>query len=344
MTSRIYLLPVIFFALVACKKSVSLKGQPIKAETAVIVNGGDNSLSLFDLKSLEIKGKINLPSDSGTFAHHASFSSSGRFLSVALPYYDFSKGHAGLHGNEKPGKLVVLNTTNGHVKLSLAVPKANFNVVVSPDEKEIWTAGMSHSGRIYVYDLETGKLIKEIVTDPDPSEIVFSPDGRFAIVACEESSFVTIIDVGTKKILKEIKVDPSPGKVWPGYDQFIFVENQVRKTLNIVDLKDLKAKEYIDFDFVPGFPVWHSENQEIWVCAPSDDRIYFYKKSGNTWKKTGFMTSDPGPYQIAFFDNGKKATVSHQTANSLLIVDTASKKIIKKVAAGKKPNGIAVLP
>ena len=342
MFSRLsFILPFVLLS-VSCKTKSPSRSSSIEPNSAVIINGGDNNIDVLDLNSLKIKGKIWLKTDGNTFSHHIYFSKSRKYVSIALPYFDFSKGHDGMHHMSVPGKVIVLNTSDGKVKVEIEVPQANHNAIISPDEKEIWTAGMSHSGRVYVYDIETGNLKNQIVVDADPSEIIFSRDEKYAVVSCGESSFVTVIDIAAKTIIKEIKVDPNPGNVWPGFDNSIFVENSVRKTLNIVDLNALKAVDFIDFDFTPGFMVYNPKNREIWVCSKSDDNVYIFKKGADKWEKTATFASSNGPHMIAFSDQFSKVILINQFGNTAIVINAETKKEIKRIATGSKPNGIAV--
>lgn len=342
MISRHISLLLLLIISFSCKDKEKQEDVSIGPGSAVIINGGDNNIDVIDLKTLELKNKIWLKTEGNTFAHHIYFSGSKGLISIALPFYDFSNGHDGLHNVNLPGKITVLNSSNTQAKITIDVPKANHNAVISPDESEVWTAGLSHSGRVYVYSLSTGALLKEVVVDADPSEIIFSADGKYAVVACGESSFVTVIDSKTKVIVKEIKVDLNPGNVWPGFGNNIFVENSLRKTLNIVDLNGLFAIDYIDFDFTPGFPVYNEKTQEIWVCSSSDDKVYFYKKMNGIWAKTGSFQSSGQPHQIAFIDDFAKAILINQKGNTAKIIDVTTRKELKSITTGKKPNGIAV--
>jgi YVTN family beta-propeller protein len=48
------------------------------------------------------------------------------------------------------------------------------------------------------------------------------------------------------------------------------------------------------------------------------------------------------PHQIGFLKDGKTALIVNQKGNSVQVVDVSSKKIIKKLNVGLKPNGIAI--
>ncbi len=328
---------IVFICMAACTRPMLREGD------ALLVNGGDNTWQVLDLARLEVKQTGEFRAEPGYFAHHVSLSENNSFLAVAFPQYDFTAGHEGLHNESVPGKVAVSKVNRKPAFRWLNVPHANFNAVISPDETELWTAGYNHSGRVYVYDLATGEMLQSIIVEADPSELVFSRDGRYLAVACGESSFVTVIDAKTRKKIKDIKVDPNPFAVWPGYESLVFVSNELRKSLNIIDLEKQKVVDYIDFGFIPGFITYNAGTQEIWVLAKNEPQITFFKKAGNgKWDKTGEYRAEAPFYRVAFSDNGRTALCISTETNNVTVLRTMTKEQVKIIKTGQKPNGIVV--
>jgi YVTN family beta-propeller protein len=325
------------FVLSSCQRAFITQGN------ALIVNGGDNTLQVMDIENLEIIRQKKLTADSGYFAHHVGLSANKSFLSVAFPQYDFSNGHEGLHDIERPGKALVLSTKKKGKIMWIDVPQANYNAVVSPDESELWTAGYNHSGRVYIYDLDSGKLKNTLITESDPSEILFSKDGKYAVLVCGETSFMTVIDVETQQKIKDIKVDPNPSNVWLGFDNTVFVQNSLRKSLNIIDLNIMKVTDFIDFDFNPGFASYNPVTEELWVVSETDSAIYYYKKpEKGEWTKTGKLKSETPFYTFTFYDAYTHVFCVSRANNAVSVINTLTKEEIKTISTGKKPNGIVV--
>ncbi len=337
---RYILLALIFFS--CSKKTDEISDLNFEKDSAFVINGGDNSISIIDTKSFDQKGRYYFKNAGNSFAHHIYISKDFSKLSVAFPEYDFSNGHGGLHGASVKGNVGVLNLLDKSENV-FPVSFANHNALFSNNQSEIWTSLVSHSGKIQVFDANTFASIKEIVVGPDPSEVIFAKNGDLALVACGETSFLTVIDTKRKAIIKEIKVDPFPTNVWPGWDEStVFVENSNANSLNIVNLDDFKVTDFIDFDFIPGFSAFNTSTDELWICAPQSDKVYIYRKLHTEWIKKGEILTDVEPHQLAFLNNGKSALIVNQKGNSVQVVDVASKKIIKKIDVGLKPNGIAV--
>jgi WD40 repeat protein len=335
-----YYVKVLTVCVLSC---FSCSKKQIFREEILILNGADNTLEtkrLSDLKTLKIS---NLEADSSFYAHRMNLSSSKTYLSVAFPQYDFSFGHEGLHNADKPGKIKVVSLKSGNRDFWINVPKANFNAVISPDEKEVWTAGYSHSGRIYVYDLSSGQLLKEISVESDPSQLIFCKAGEYVAVACGETSFVSFIDVITYKLVKDVKVDPYPSFVSEGYKDHIFVINQNQKSLNIIDIEKLKATEFIDFDFIPVYASYNAEMSEIWVTGKDSSKMYLYARDAkNKWNlKTAFNIGLP-LHKFQFINNYAQLLGISLSENKVVIVDAKGQKVLLSESTGNKPNDFVI--
>jgi YVTN family beta-propeller protein len=85
-------------------------------------------------------------------------------------------------------------------------------LALSPDERELWVTSLSDSG-VYVYDIATKKLSKEISTGECPNWIGFSPDGKYVTVSNCASNDATIIDTKTRQAVATIKTGEGPKRL-----------------------------------------------------------------------------------------------------------------------------------
>lgn len=328
--------------ILSCEKDGELESYAIDFPAAYVVCG-DNSVHVINLATAETDTVFKLNVPQATFAHHIYKTADEKFLSIASPYFDFSYGHNALHSIQVNGGITILDAKSGKTKSHFTVPFANSNAIVSKDGKEIWTTLFSHSAALLIYDFETNKLIKEVTLDADPSEIIFSEDYKFAFVACEESSFVTVVDTETKEVLKKIKVDLFPTNVWRGNENTILVENKNKRSINLIDVSKLAAVEAIDPPFTPGFMGINPSTNELWVCKYNTNLVSNISKINGKWEYQKDVHSANGVHSLAFYENGNKAIIINQEANSVSIADTKTKEIIKEIAVGQKPNGVAII-
>jgi YVTN family beta-propeller protein len=85
-------------------------------------------------------------------------------------------------------------------------------LALSPSEKELWVTSLADGG-VYVYDIASKKLSKEIATGQCPNWIGFSPDGKYVTVSNCGSNDATIIDAKTQKAVATIKTGEGPKRL-----------------------------------------------------------------------------------------------------------------------------------
>lgn len=338
---RYILHSILLLAFGACKKTINISQQDFKK--AYVVNGGSRSISVIDLDNQSLASTFEIKTSSDRFPHHVYLDPTGKFLAIANPAYDFSKGHTALHGITMPGGIIKMDSESGNTLADIDIPMVNHNVVFSPDGSEMWTAKMSHSGKVLVFDSASGDLKNEITVDADPSEVIFSSDGKYGLVTCGESTFLNVIDVSTKELFKQIKVDNYPSNVWPGFDNVVLVSNMTRKSVNFVDLNSMTVTDFVDLDFMPGYVVFNKVLGELWICNSMMNAVNIFKKTDGKWIQASMIKSEGDPHMVKFYQNEEKALLINQKANSLKFIDTKTKTIEKEFLVGDKPNGIAVL-
>lgn len=315
--------------------------EAVQDNRAYIVNGGSKDISVVDLTTLALVNNITLTSNDSLFPHHIYLSPDKLDLVIAIPEHDFSLGHNSLHNTPKPGGVSVVNLAQSNKVNTYSVANANHNAIFSPDGTEIWTAGYSHTGRVYVLDAKTGSLKQEVTVDADPSEVVFSSDGKYGLVTSGEGAFLQVIDVNSKELIKKIKVDLAPSNVWSGVDNKVLVSNALKKSINIVDLNELAVVDFIDLPFAPGFVAYH--NDDIWISDALNNRIVIYLKTNDGYQVGPVILFDSAdPHMFQFFDNGQKALVILQNKAQAVIIDTQTLEHLKTISVGQKPNGIAI--
>jgi YVTN family beta-propeller protein len=83
---------------------------------------------------------------------------------------------------------------------------------LTPDGRELWVTSLADNG-IYVYDISTRKLSKEIHVGACPNWITFSPDGRYCAVSNSGSNDCSIINTRTHREIARIKVGKGPKRL-----------------------------------------------------------------------------------------------------------------------------------
>lgn len=326
----------------ACKEQKKFVEANINFPAAYVVNGASNTISVIDLNENVVKKSIQL-TDLGRFPHHIHLSPDGKKLSVALPEFDFTQNHDILHqSNNKKGGIAVIDALNGKSLLKIPLNRVNFNAVFSADNSEIWTALTNHSGEIHVFDANTGEQKSVIALGADPTEVVFTKDGKYAIVALGESSFIVAVNTKVKQIEKYIKVDPFPTNVWALSDGKIYVENKNLKTVSIVDAETLNVEEFIDLNFKPGQMAYNKSLNELWICQAGEDKVACFERKSNKWVLKYTIVTNADAHAVAFSKNEKTAYIVNQQGNTVSVINTSTHQKIKDIPVGLNPNGIVL--
>jgi YVTN family beta-propeller protein len=166
---------------------------------------GSGEIDLIDLKTMEYVEKIPVSGIPRPYA----VSKDETKMYVAL---------TGLHGfviASIPGKKVIRR-----VNLPLAPPSAcalepntpTHGLELTPDGKELWVTSLADSG-VYIYNVESGKLSKEIRTGACPNWITFTPGGRYCCVSNSGSDDCSIIDTQSRREIARIKVGKGPKRL-----------------------------------------------------------------------------------------------------------------------------------
>jgi YVTN family beta-propeller protein len=166
---------------------------------------GSHEIDRIDLKKMDYAGKIPV----GGIPRPYDVANDEKRIYVALT--DF-------HG------FAIVNVAGGdpieRTKLPPAPPSTcvlephtpTHGLALSPDGKELWVTSLGDAG-IYVYDVATKKISKEIPTGECPNWVSFSPDGKYSTVSNSASDDASIIDTKTRREVARIKVGKGPKRL-----------------------------------------------------------------------------------------------------------------------------------
>jgi len=166
---------------------------------------GDHEIDRIDLKTMEYTDKIPV----GGIPRPYAITKDEKTMYVALT--DFH----GFATVSIPEKKVI-----ERVELPPAPPAGcelepntpTHGLALTPNGKELWVTSLADSG-VYVYDIATKKISKEISTGKCPNWIAFSPDGKYSTVSNSASNDTSIIDTKTRQEVARVKVGDGPKRL-----------------------------------------------------------------------------------------------------------------------------------
>jgi YVTN family beta-propeller protein len=321
----------------SCKKSIR---DEINYNAAYVINGGDHSISVIDLISNEVTHTFTLKGLE--FPHHIYLSPDKSRLAISAPGIDLSEGHqhAGHTGKIK-ARIVTLSALDLHELECEKNKSASHNLIFSPDGNEAWCAFMDSPGKIQIYNAKKLKKNTSVDVGNAPLEVSFSADGTTAFVCNSASGTVTAIDVSAKTIRATITVGSTPVGAWPGSNNKMYVDNEESRTISVINVNTLSVEETISLNFAPAMVAYNSTTNELYVSDPTGGVIHYYTFSG-VWTESGTFATGAGAHAIAISNDGSKAYITNQTANTVSVVDLSTKVKILDINVGKKPNGIVL--
>lgn len=312
--------------------------DPITYDALFVVNGTDSSITVIDTTTDEVRGTIELLEVE--YPHHIYLSADRATLLVAVPGSDLSGGHGGGghggHGGAPTGAVLALEATTGALRLAQRLPSPNHNAVFAPDGR-VWTSQISSPGRVLLLDPTTLATVDEVTVGDGPAEVTFAESGTHGFVANTDSDSVTILDAATGAVVETLPVGDAPVGAWPGTDGRMYVDNEAGKSISVIDPSTRSIVSTFALGFTPALAAI-APGGELWVTDTDGGKLVFFEAATGTTR--GELATGAGAHAIAFTADGAKAYVSNQAAGTVTAIDVATKRVIKTIAVGSKPNGL----
>lgn len=125
------------------------------------------------------------------------------------------------------------------------------NLTLSPDGREIWTAG-EDSASVIVIDAVKRVKVSEISVGGQPNSVAFSPDGKRAFVSNRLDDSVSVIDVASRRVISTLQVGDEPhGLLVDKRGQYLYVLNTSVDTISVIDLATLKETKRLNASRYP---------------------------------------------------------------------------------------------
>ncbi len=174
-------------------------------EEMFVSSMGDHEIDLIDLKKMAYARKIPVGGVPRPFAvtqdrktAYVALTDFHGFATVSIP------------DRKVTGRVELPPAPPSHCPLEPHTPTHGLGI--SPDGNEVWITSLGDNG-IYVYEIATGRISKEIPTGQCPNWVTFSPDGRYCCVSNSGSDDCSIIDIKTRREVARIKAGKGPKRL-----------------------------------------------------------------------------------------------------------------------------------
>jgi YVTN family beta-propeller protein len=218
-------------------------------------------------------------------------------------HFDISRdGKTIFVSNEETGEASSVDVSSGEVTGRIKVGDEPEGVTLRPDGKVFYVTS-EVANQIAAVDVESRKVVATIETAPRPRSVVFTQDGKTAFVACETGGQVTVVDAVKHRRRANIKID-APGARPMG-------------TALSVDGKTVY--------------VTNGRGGSVSLIDVATEKL------AETIPGVGTR-----PWGIAVSSDGQKLYTANGPSNDVSVIDLATKAVVKRIAAGLSPWGVAL--
>jgi YVTN family beta-propeller protein len=206
---------------------------------------------------------------------------------------------------------------------------------------------LDRTGKALFYNIETDELLKEVEVGNHPAHIVFTQDGKYALVTNNEDNTVSIIDVKDYSVIKTISTGKGPHGFRITKDsKFAYIANMGEDTVSVINIESLKEEKKITVGATPVTTGITSDGKTLVVTLNTENSLAIVDLESNQVEK---VEVGIGPAQVFIDSNDALAYVANQgtentPSNSASIVDLKSKKVVSTIETGKGAHGIVTRP
>ena len=202
---------------------------------------------------------------------------------------------------------------------------------------------------ITVLDGKTYEVVKRIGTEARPRHLQFNPDKTQIYAAAGDGNAIDVIDVAKMELVDRIGEidDPELFDLSPdGKTMYISLEDD--GALGILNLEEYFAKRAgkPDLKVAEAAPAGESDEAADDAADEGEEKEGEAKEGEEEENLVGMTTVEVGeePEGILVSPDGKTAYVTSEVANTVHVVDTASKEIKANIVVGNRPRRFALTP
>ncbi|QFU23615.1 beta-propeller fold lactonase family protein [Shewanella eurypsychrophilus] len=209
---------------------------------------------------------------------------------------------------------------------------------ISPDGKHLFSTSPS-SGKLYVFNVKTGKKVAIIPVGKAPKGVKVHPDGKQVYVSNEASSTISIIDIASMSVIHTIAVPKAPHNVRFTEDgSLAYVTLQGGAGIGVIDTAQQKMVKVIP---IPGITGPHnldlSKDEKIAYVRDFVQNVAVVELA--TAKVLNVIKVGNGHGGIDVAPDGSFVATAAIGDNKISIIDTVS-LTTQHLVVGEGPHGI----
>ena len=219
-------------------------------------------------------------------------------------------------------------------------PKPGEEVIEEEDDGE-----EEVPARISIVDLATGKVTKEIIGGPETEGIEFSNDGSKLIITNEEDDTVTVHDIQTGELVKTISTEgigirPRGIKAAPDGSAYL-ATLEFGNNFVVLD-SEFNVVRSVPTGEAPYGIAYNRDGSLIYVAAGKAKTLEVY--DAKTYEKVNEVATGDRCWHFTFTPDDKEILLACGRSDEVLVIDTASLQVTKRIEDKQLPWGIVAYP
>ncbi|MEM7349907.1 MAG: YncE family protein [Acidobacteriota bacterium] len=235
----------------------------------------------------------------------------------------------------------------GGTKLLALIPLASpgNDWVASPEGRRIFVS-LPDSDRLAVVDTASWTVTSELDIGSRPTEVALQPDGAYLWVALEgdpetaEGSGVAVVDTRSLQVVARLATGAGPHEIAFRPDsRFAWMTNGGDDSVSQIDVRTLTQVRRLETGDGPASIAYSRRAGAVYVTHTVDG--YVVAIDGQSGEITSRIRSLPGLGQIRFVPGSRLGLAVNPRADTLIVIDTASNRIVQTGEMKRGPDQIA---
>ncbi|URM32588.1 YncE family protein [Cytobacillus firmus] len=261
--------------------------------------------------------------------------------------------------NEK-GSISKIDAVDNSIVKTIEVEGSAHNVQVSPDGELIGATvvpGAGHGGghgshgevsaKAVFYSVEGDELVQEVEVGNHPAHIVFTHDGKYAVVTNNEDNTASVIDMNSFNVTNTVETGKGPHGFRISSDsKRAYIANMGEDTVSVINLETKKEEKRIKVGIAPVTTGITSDGKTLVASLNGENALAVVDLATEKVDKIPVGT---GPAQVYIDEKGQFAYVANQgteetPSSSVTVIDLVLKKAITEIETGKGSHGVVTSP
>jgi YVTN family beta-propeller protein len=285
---------------------------------------------------------------------HISFLSCLLFV-IVLPSLAFGGGPFYYTANEG-GSISKVDASSNKLIRSIPLEGVVHNVQISPDGEmlaavlipkmpEMTSHGKEEkmAGLALFFSTKNDQLVKKVSVGEHPAHIVYTQNGRYALVTNNEDNTVSVIDAKTYRVIQTIATGKGPHGLRISKDsKYAYVANMGEDTISVINVSALKEERRITVGKTPVQTGITSDGLTLVVTLNAENALAVVELATGRVKK---IEVGDGPAQVFIEPDDKYAFVANQgtktrPSNTVSKIDLKARRVTATIAVGKGAHGV----